>query len=146
VGLLAGWALISPFYWFLFPSGTISADDRQIAAAVRDLDPEFVSVPGALSYSLIDRPLIALFPRPFRCEEESIGPYTAPDRPPDVIIMPDNALELLDEKTSSRLASLLRSYEPVVTSESYEAWQMVDVDRAAIDYVPCSSSTFTPSV
>ena len=145
-GVMLGWVIISPLYSFFVPAFTLDSSDRSLAQTIGDLGPGFVSAPGALSFWLIDRPLLALFPRPFRCDEEAIGPYRAPDIPPEVIIMPNDALDLLDDETSSRLDALLASYERVARSENYEAWQVVDADRAAIDYVPCSSSTFTPSV
>lgn len=141
-GGLAGWLLLSPFLWFFFPSSGLTSTDRRLMEVVRELDSKFITVPASLSQGFIERPWVALFPRPFLCHESIYGPYTAPNRPPDIVVMPRDALDRFDIETADRFQRIMRSYALVTESEHFEAWQLADPTSVPYDDAPCSEVTF----
>lgn len=141
-GLLVGWVIVAPavdLTEMLLPDRADQVGLQRVVDTVRDLDPDYLSISTGLASRLVDRPLLAPFPRPFVCAEEQVGPYTAPDSPPDVIAFPAGVFELLGPETAADLRILLESYRLVEATGGHEIWQVDDLIGAQRAYVPCSA-------
>ena len=69
----------------------------------------FVTVSRDVLVHLAGRPDIAPFPRPFRCLDESIGPYAQPGRPPDLVVMSPQSIEVLERELDLHVSAVLES-------------------------------------
>ncbi len=142
-GVALGWIVFGPqrfegaFGWPRLPDPHLAHDVGVIA----DLEGRWISVPVGLVSHLGDRPWVAPFPRPFICGESWVGPYTAPDLPPDVIAFDPKALIRLPDEERVKLEWLLVAYDRV-PSRQLDIFELRDPVLAESLYVPCSGSTF----
>ena len=141
-GLVASWILMAPLMGFFGPHGDPAAGE--VIAEVRRDDPGYVSAPMSMVALLANRPLVSPFPRPFECAD-SIGPYTAPDRPPDELIIAAGGRDELATSARRAFDRLLKQYTLIRRTGQFEVWRLVDAVAARSAYVPCSSATFVPS-
>jgi len=146
-GVVSAWAIVvaTGILPLLVPPGLGVGEAAAAVRMVRESGASYVSVPENLATRLVDVPVLTPFPRPFRCVEEGVGPYTAPSVPPEIIVADRAVMGELREDPAAPLEPLLAAYEAVDDEGELGVWALRDAERAARAYRPCSESVFSPN-
>lgn len=118
---------------FMPSLGNDVGDHRETVAFLQERPNASVAAIGFLVPHITTRESVMQLPTPFACPTLPIAAFRPPEKPPDLVALPGEALERADTDAELALAEVLTSYyTPIADFGRFEVWELArDIPRNA---------------